>query len=92
MGRLIDADALIEEIKNASQRYCDCKDCDGKGQIIRVSEVIDIVKNEVPTAYDVENVVKKLIIIKRDYVSEYDYDKANVMKKAIEIVRKGDVE
>ena len=29
--RLIDADALIEAIKNMSQRYCDCKDCDGRG-------------------------------------------------------------
>ena len=58
--RLIDADVLIEAIKNMSQRYCDCKDCDGRGQIIRVSEVIDIAKYEVPTAYDIDKVVDEL--------------------------------
>ena len=105
--RLIDADVLIEAIKNMSQRYCDCKDCDGRGQIIRVSEVIDIAKNEVPTAYSVNKVVEELEEIRKKDVCDYLYcdvcaytdkcsgvtDQSNNLKwdKAIEIVNQGGV-
>lgn len=104
--RLIDADALIEEIKNMSQRYCDCKDCDGRGQIIRVSEVIDIAKNEVPTAYSVENVVEELEERKEEREKQYKTasmedgsymlskcfsEGARAYGNAIEIVKQGGV-
>lgn len=105
--RLIDADALIEAIKNMSQRYCDCKDCDGRGQIIRVSEVIDIVKNEVPTAYSVDKVVEELEERKEEREKQYKRaimedgsymlskcfsEGARAYGKAIEIVKQGGVD
>lgn len=99
--RLIDADALIEAIKNMSQRYCDCKDCDGRGQIIRVSEVIDIAKNEVPTAYSVDKVVDeleewsfeaKILVPNNNELGEYEEEvqrKIICTQNAIEIVKQG---
>lgn len=43
MNNIKSVDGLIDEIKNSSQKYCSCKDCGGDN-IIRVSEVIEIIK------------------------------------------------
>lgn len=71
MGRLIDADALLEKLKG-TPRYFDVK--------------FDI--EEMPTAYDVEKVVKQLEEKRDRRVSVLQF----ALNEAIEIVRKGLVE
>ena len=100
MGRLIDADALIEVLKaekkqDRSRAYGE-HECDLIAGTIAMC--IDTVKT-IPTAYDIENVVAEL----EEWTFETDvtmpFDKT-IMKNqkliasgnAIDIVRKGGVE
>ena len=96
MGRLIDADALIEVLKaekkqDRSRAYGE-HECDLIAGTIAMC--IDTVKT-IPTAYDVEKVVaeleemeEKAIKVKNVTVSSYA---CGMMHKAIDIVRKGGV-
>lgn len=51
--KLIDKEELIRQLNDNSQTYCNCKDCDGRGNIIRVSEVVDIMR-DMPTLTESE--------------------------------------
>lgn len=76
MSRLIDADALIEEIANM--------DISEQSKIFSVNML-----RYTPTAYDISKVVEELEELKEKSLSSYDYE---TMKIAIDIVKRGGVE
>ena len=87
MGRLIDADALIDKLKRTSAFGCVRNAADKN-----VFEIIE----EQPTAYDVEKVVAGLIqfglnsMDKQIYDSDTYYDGVSVaIRKACNIVKRG---
>lgn len=85
MGRLIDADSIIEVLDRAKENCTDLRDI---AIILRMQGIIDAQ----PTAYDVEKVVEQLEKLKQNFVSNAQMLSANQIEKAIEIVRKGGVE
>ena len=91
MGRLIDADVLIEELK---MQCADCMECKERsiGGIVKgaINDCIKIVDRQ-PTAYDVDAVVKQL---DRECIPIYDEDSETRVKvigknEAIDIIRNG---
>lgn len=98
MGRLIDADALIEEMKKEQEsgKYDE--------NTIIVSDCFIRILNGQPTAYDVEKVVAELEehllvvemedehIISESNVEEYFELDVVAMSDAIDIVRRGGVD
>ena len=78
MGRLIDADLLIERIYEYQSKAIDTED------------IVHSIKT-LPTAYDVEKVVEILKEERLPYSPKFnEYNQG--LECAIEIVRKGDVE
>ena len=83
MSRLIDADKLIEEIKQEiDMRY-----------MYSPKGFINVINNQ-PTAFDVEKVVSEL----EDYkmwkellIYDLDFRERQIIKKAIEIAKEGGV-
>ena len=86
MGRLIDADKLIEAIRKSTCQW---------PEHLWKQVVCDVINNQ-PTAYDVEKVVAELEDKYNDipYQHEMNYKDgcADGLLKAIEIVQKGGVE
>ena len=84
MGRLIDADELIEYIKIWEIGTSISSD---------QKEFIDCV-NEQPTAFDLDEVVQQLEMLIEDKVTESgdDWYTAECLNEAIEIVKGGGVE
>lgn len=84
MGRLIDADELIEYIKIWEIGTSISSD---------QKEFIDCV-NEQPTAFDLDEVVQQLEMLIEDKVAESgdDWYTAECLNEAIEIVKGGGVE
>ena len=83
MGRMIDADALIDKLKRTSAFGCVRNAADKN-----VFEIID----EQPTAYDVEKVVAELENAVESYCSDYHGVDYIEPERAIEIVKRGGVE
>lgn len=84
MSRLIDTDALIEDLKK-------WKGLDNK----TIEAVIETINNQ-PTAFDTEKVVEQLEEMKNNkdcqvYCYEFYKKKCMIHKKAIDIVKKGGV-
>jgi organic radical activating enzyme len=87
MGRLIDADALIETMKKVETEYEDAMTCPSWWTAYSVI-------SEQPTAYDVEKVVEELESLS-NAEADYYFAKSNDVidrETAIDIVRKGGVE
>jgi hypothetical protein len=85
MGRLIDADALIEKLKRISVFECVRNSAD--------KNVFEIIA-EAPTAYDVDAVVEELKSLS-NAEADYYYAKSNDVidrETAIDIVKRGGVE
>ena len=86
MGRLIDADALIEEIKSLQVTVTGLRA--GKGILNEYAklyrESLLRIIDEQPTAYDVEKVVAEV----KDY---YDLVSGCYLKEIVEIIKKGGV-
>lgn len=82
MSRLIDADKLIEELKNlAKGQISSCPNIAEFFVSIRVDRIIDILNSQ-PTVFDVDKVCRKL--------NEYkDMDNLVDVDCAIEIVKAG---
>lgn len=95
MGRLIDADVLMEYFKRLSD------ECSSENNY-EYSNLYDCVCAEImtqPTAYDVEKVVAELIqfglnsMDKQTYDSETYYDGVSVaIRKACNIVKRGGID
>ena len=96
MGRLIDADVLIEELKLKSENTMN--DIEHRA----LNRAINTVKRQ-PIAYDVEKVVEELESKKEKYYKDFELatdtldimcygNMSNVYGHAIEIVRKGGAE
>lgn len=85
MSRLIDADAMNEELFY--------KQLGGKDTLITVESAFNMIKAQ-PTAYDVEKVVAELedFKIKGTNLDKADYNWNLALIEAIEIVKKGGVE
>lgn len=95
MGRLIDADALIEELKTLQVSVTGLRA--GKGILAEYAkqyrESILRVIDEQPTAYDVEKVVQELNEESSMFHSMFGYSVCSIrLGKAKDIVRKGGVE
>lgn len=97
MGRLIDADALIEELK---MQCSDCMDCKERsiGGIVKgaINDCIKIIAKQ-HTAYKMDKVVEELACNSRfiDDINEHNVKCVSCVigqKTEIEIVRKGGVE
>lgn len=90
MARLIDADALIEELNKLAIKANDL------GEYSATNFIINLVKNR-PTAYDVEKVVaelesrKELLDIARIPTTQKNVGQ-NAYNMAIDIVKAGGVE
>ena len=84
MGRLIDADKVIEQLEKVRKESASLVDM---VHIIGFQGVID----EQPTAYDPDKVVEQL---KKEFKKYYgdNWDKAPYLVKAIEIVKGGGVD
>ena len=85
---LIDADKLIEELKNlAKGQISSCPNIAEFFVSIRVDRIIDILNSQ-PTAFDVEKVVEQLE--KESYYTDIETDREVVnLNEAIEIIRGG---
>ena len=81
MGRLIDADALIEKLKRTS----------AFGYIRNAADknVFEII-NEQPTAYDVEKVMEQLDKLECHIIGRHYFD--NGVEAAMEVVKRGGVD
>ena len=86
--RLIDADKLIEEINNLGWRLYDTLTLKG------LSIALETIKEQ-PTAFDVEKVVSEL----EDYkmwkellIYDLDFRERQIIKKAIEIAKRGGID
>ena len=79
MGRLIDADALIENIRK--RHYIDKA----------LSEIFETIIDEQPTAYDIEKVVAELERVEEHCLNMCDWQGQSAIADAIEIVKKGGV-
>lgn len=82
MGRLIEADSLIEELNKLAIKANDL------GEYSATNFIINLVKNR-PTAYDVEKVVAEL---KEHLYTDYTWTDFVEMEDAINIVKRGGVE
>lgn len=94
MSRLIDADKLIEELKNlAKGEVPSCPNIAEYFVSIRVDRIIDRLNNQ-PTAYDVDKVVEKLeensLIFEPDFLVKAH--KFITTKNAIEIIKAGGID
>ena len=89
MGRLIDADKVVEHLEKVKKESASLVDM---AHILGFQSVIDIQ----PTAYDLDKVVKQLEKAVNDIPLqyEYNYDKGVIdgISKAIEIVKAGGVD
>ena len=100
MSRLIDADKLIEDMRNLAKRQIsNCPNIAEFFVSIRVDRIIDILNSQ-PTAYDVDKVVKQL-----EETREKDIPRINntttkrdekvyklAMSYAIDIVKAGEID
>lgn len=87
MGRLIDADALIEEMKKEQEsgKYDE--------NTIIVSDCFIRILNGQPTAYDVEKVVAELEDKKIIYFDGLKSEGTNIrVNEAIDIVKRGGID
>lgn len=89
MGRLIDADKLLETLQDL-EPHCENKDYE-YGMLNMMNYYMPKIINDEPTAFDVDKVVEEL-------EQHYDDDSVvcglvynDAIKKAIEIVKQGDV-
>ena len=90
MSRLIDADKLIQELKNlAKGQISSCPNIAEFFVSIRVDRIINILNSQ-PTAFDVEQVVSEL----EDYkmwkellIYDLNFRERQIIKKAIDIVK-----
>ena len=58
MGRLIDADKLLETLQNL-EPHCDNKDYE-RGMLSTMNYYMPRIINDEPTAYDVDKIIEKL--------------------------------
>ena len=95
--RLIDADKLIEELKNlAKGEVPSCPNIAEYFVSIRVDRIIDRLNNQ-PTAYDVDKVVKKLEGLVEDREEdiindEYTFGECSAYESAIRVVKAGGID
>lgn len=82
MGRLIDADALIEAMRKYEKEAEEAMTCPGWWAAYNVIE-------KQPTAYDVEKVMAELEEYKKQWM---DSDYLNGVDEIIDIVKRGGVE
>lgn len=95
MSRLIDADKLIEELKNlAKGQILICPNIAEFFVSIRVDRIIDILNSQ-PTAFNVDKVVSEL----EDYkmwkellIYDLDFRERQIIKKAIDLVKAGGID
>ena len=97
MGRLIDADKLLETLQDL-EPHCENKDYE-HGMLNTMRYYMPKIINDEPTAYDANKVVEKLEQkMKRardkeqENTSEYFEGEADVFEFAIEIVKGGGVD
>ena len=99
MSRLIDADKLIEELKNlAKGQISSCPNIAEFFVSIRVDRIIDILNSQ-PTAFNIEKVVEQLeesyflteSTFDDDGCCKDDSEEVVNLNEAIEIVRKGGI-
>ena len=83
MARLIDADALIDELRTQNQ-IC----ITSTGHELTMNMVYSFI-NKQPTVYDVEKVVEE---IEEFYEEAEHYGFASAVSDIVEVVRKGGVE
>ena len=97
MGRLIDADKLLETLQDL-EPHCDNKDYE-RGMLSTMNYYMPRIINDEPTAYDVDKVVEKLEEVKNkdkeialdEAQKERCFWYAQGMNRAIEIVKGGGV-
>lgn len=83
MGRLIDADKVVEHLEKVKKESASLVDM---AYILRFQSVIDIQ----PTAYDPDKVVEQLEELRKECEDPLqDYDPNYFIEKAIEIVKGG---
>ena len=89
MGRLIDADKLLETLQDL-EPHCDNKDYE-RGILSTMNYYMPRIINDEPTAYDVDKVVEQLESL-RNAEADYYYAGSNDVvdrEDAIEIVKGG---
>ena len=95
MGRLIDADKLLETLQDL-EPHCDNKDYE-RGMLSTMNYYMPRIINDEPTAYDVDKVVDKLEEIRvkktcnKEKCDTKELCRICVVDDAIEIVKQGGV-
>lgn len=88
MGRLIDADALIESFRKCYSGHLGMENSDSMMTFKSICRII----NEQPTVYDVEKVVAELEELEQSRLEMHDWQGQSVASDAIDIVKRGGVE
>ena len=92
MGRLIDADKLLETLQDL-EPHCENKDYE-YGMLNTMNYYMPKIINDEPTAYDVDKVVEELLALNKSYndgINLYEEIAEIPTEEAIEIVKHGGV-
>ena len=91
MGRLIDADKLLETLQDL-EPHCDNKDYE-RGMLITMNYYMPRIINDEPTVFDVDKVVEQLESLSNAEADYYYASSNDVIDRddAIEIVKQGGV-